>query len=109
MKLFTKQNSSLYSLHGKIGIQIRNTVYTSKEKNEQFKKKNSATKHSPPSNVYHIEFYRKFLFEYSLIGIVKAYFTRGNEIGCRILEIVLRSVQKCAQNTGSNVLKSKQT
>ena len=34
----------------KIGIQINNTVYTSKEKNYQFplKKKPSATKHSPP-------------------------------------------------------------
>ena len=34
-------------------------------------KKTSATKHSPPSNVNHMEFYRNFLFEYSLIGIVK--------------------------------------
>ena len=33
MKCITKQRSSLYSLHGKIGIQINNTVYTSKEKN----------------------------------------------------------------------------
>ena len=34
MKHFTKQNSSLCSLHGKIGIQMNNTVYTSKEKNQ---------------------------------------------------------------------------
>ena len=29
----TKQKSLMCSLHGKIGIQINNTVYTSKEKN----------------------------------------------------------------------------
>ena len=34
------------------------------------KKKLSATKHSPPSNVYYMEFYRNFLVECSLIGIV---------------------------------------
>ena len=39
------------SLHGKIGIQMNNTVYTSKEKNYEFSsKKPSATKHSPSSN-----------------------------------------------------------
>ena len=32
----TKQKSLMCSLHGKIGIQINNTVYTSKEKNYQF-------------------------------------------------------------------------
>ena len=36
-----------------------------------FFKKPSATKHSPPSNVYYMEIYRNFLIEYSLIGIVK--------------------------------------
>ena len=56
-----KQNSSQCSLHGKIGIQMNNAVYTSKEKNYQFSsKKPSATKHSPPSNVYYMEFYRNF-------------------------------------------------
>ena len=81
MKNFTKQNSPLCSLHGKIGIQMNNTVYTSKEKNYGFSsKKPSATKHSPPSNVYYIVFYRNFLFQYSLIGIVKPKFTRRNEI-----------------------------
>ena len=34
-----------------------------------------------------MEFYRNFLFEYSLIGIVKPKFTWRNEIWCRILEI----------------------
>ena len=34
-----------------------------------------------------MEFYRNFLFEYSLMGIVKTLFTRRNEIWCRILEI----------------------
>ena len=72
MKHFTKQNSSLCSLHGKIGIQMNNTVYTSKEKNYEFSsKKPSATKHSPPSNVYYVVFCRNFLFQYSLIRIVK--------------------------------------
>ena len=80
MKHFTKQNSSLCSLHGKIGIQMNNTVYTSKEKNYHFfPKKPSATKHSPLSNVYYMEFYRNFLSEYSLMGIVKPKFTRRNE------------------------------
>ena len=81
MKHFTKQSSSLCSLHGKIGIQMNNTVYTSKEKNYEFSsKKPSDTKHSPPSNVYYIVFCRNFLFQYSLIGIVKPKFTRKNEI-----------------------------
>ena len=65
----------------KIGIQMNNTVYTSKEKNYQFSsKKPSVTKYSPPSNVYYMEFYRIFLFEYSLTGIVKPKLTRRNEI-----------------------------
>ena len=81
MKHFTKQSSSLRSLHGKIEIQMNSTVYTLKEKNYEFSFKNpSATKHSPPSNVYYIEFYRNFLFQYNLIGIVKPTFTRRNEI-----------------------------
>ena len=52
---------------------MNNTVYPSKEKNCQYssEKKPSATKHSPPSNVYNMEFYRKFLFKYSLMDIVK--------------------------------------
>ena len=57
MKHFAKQNSSLCSLHCKIGIQMNNTVYSSKQKNHQFSsKKPSATKHSPLSNVYYMEF-----------------------------------------------------
>ena len=57
-------------------------VYTSKENNYQFSsKKPSVTKHSPPYNVYSMEFYRNLLFEYSLImGIVNLKFTRRNEI-----------------------------
>ena len=48
------------------------TVYTSKEKNYEFSsKKPSATKHSPPSNVYQLKFHRNFLFEYILMDIVK--------------------------------------
>ena len=79
---------------------MNNTVYTSKEKNYKFSSKNpSATKHSPPSYVYYIEFHRNFLFEYSLIGIVKPKFTRRNDLGNG------RSVQKCAQKAGSYVLK----
>ena len=81
MKHFAKHNSSLCSLHGQIGIQMNNTVYTSKEKNYEFSsKKPSATKHSPLSNVYYMEIYRNFLFEYSLMGILKPKFTRRNEI-----------------------------
>ena len=67
-----------------------------------FIKNPSATKQSPPSYVYYMEFYRNFLFEYSLIGIVKPKFTKRNEmmqnLGNR------RSVQKCAQKAGSYVL-----
>ena len=56
MKHFTKQNSSICSLRGKIGIQMYKTVYTPKEKNYQFSsKKPSATKHSPPSYVNEME------------------------------------------------------
>ena len=81
---------------------MNNTVYTSKEKNYEFSsKKTSATKHSPPSNVYYIELYRNFLFQYSWIGIVKPKFTRRNEIWCRIWEI-----QNSVQKAGSYVLKS---
>ena len=81
MKHYKKQSSSLCSLRGKIEIQMNNTVYTSKEKNYEFSsKKHSATKHSPPSNVYYIEFYRNFLFQYNFIRIVKPKFTRRNEI-----------------------------
>ena len=81
MKHFTKQSSSLCLMHGKIRIQMNNTVYTSKEKNYKFSSKNpSATKHSPPCYVYYIEFHRNFLFEYSLMGILKPKFTRRNEI-----------------------------
>ena len=62
-----------------------NTVYTSKEKKYEFSsKKSSATKQSPPSNVYYMKFYRNFLFQNSLIGIVKHKLTRRNEIWCRI-------------------------
>ena len=60
---------------------MNNIVYTSKEKNYQFSfKKPSATKHSPPSNVYYVEFYRSILFAYSLMGILKLKYTRKNEI-----------------------------
>ena len=52
---------------------MNNTVYTSK-------KKPSATKHSPPSDVYQLKFHRNFLFEYILIDIVKSKFIRRNEI-----------------------------
>ena len=42
-----------------------------KRKIYNFPLKPSATKHSPPSSVYYMEFYRNFLIEYSLSGIVK--------------------------------------
>ena len=64
-----------------IGIQMNNTVNTSKRENYQLSsKKPSATKHSPLSNVYYMEIYRNFLFEYILMGILKPKFTRRNEI-----------------------------
>ena len=81
---------------------MNNTVYTLKEKNYEFSsKKPSAKKHSPPSNVYYIEFYRNFLFQYSLIGIVKPKFTRRNGIWCRIWEIedLSKSVRKKQDRT----------
>ena len=68
MKHFTKQNSFLCSLQGKIGIQMNNTVYNSNKKYKQFSsEKPSAKKHSSPSYVYYMEFYCNFLFDYSLI------------------------------------------
>ena len=55
MKHFTKQYSSLCILHGTIGIQENNIVYTSKQKHYQFSSKNpSATKNSSKSNVYYM-------------------------------------------------------
>ena len=68
---------------------MNNTVYKSKEKNHEFYAKNpSAIKLSPPSNDYYMEFYGHFfLFQYTLIGIVKHKFTKRNEIWCRIWEI----------------------
>ena len=51
---------------------MNNTVYTSKQNYYQFSSKNpSATKNSPKSNVYYMEFFLNFLFEYSFIDIVK--------------------------------------
>ena len=43
-----------------------------------FKKTPSITKHTPPFNFYfyYMEFYRVFLIQYNLIGIVKPKFTR---------------------------------
>ena len=70
MKHFTKQSSSLCSLHGKIGIQMNNAVYTSKEKNYEFSsKKPSATKHSPQSNVNYMKFYRNLNFKIVLLAL----------------------------------------
>ena len=62
----------------KIAIQINNTFYTSKEKNYQFSSiKPSATKQRPQSYVNFMEFNRNFfIFEYSLMGIVKPKLTR---------------------------------
>ena len=102
MKHFTKQNSSLCILHGTIGIQINNIVYTSKQKHYQLSSKNpSATKNSPQSNVYYMEFFLNFSFEYSFISIVKLKFTRRNEMWCRILEIddLSKKVRKAQDRT----------
>ena len=72
MKHFAKQNSCLCSLHGKIGIQMNNILFTHQNgKIINFLLKPSATKHSPLSNVYYMEIYRNFLFELSLMGILK--------------------------------------
>ena len=81
MKHFTKPNTSPRNLHGKVGIQISNTVFTSKEKNQQFSsQKNLLQQNSPPSKVHDMEFYRNCLIEYSLVGIVKPKFTRRNDV-----------------------------
>ena len=81
MKHLTKQSSSLSSLRGNIGIQMNNTVYISKEKNYEFSsKKPFATKHSPHLMCIIWNFTAFFLFQYSLIGIVKPKFTRRNEM-----------------------------
>ena len=53
---------------------------TKRKKKSQFSSKiPSATKHSPPSDVYYMEFHRNILIEYSLNGILKLKFTRRNE------------------------------
>ena len=103
MKHVTKQNSSLCSLLGKIGILFTHQ----KRKIMNFLlKKPSDTKHSPPSNVYYIVFCRNFLFQYSLIGIVKPKFTRRNEIWCRILEIedLSKNVRKTQDRTSLRIV-----
>ena len=63
MKPFIKQYSFLCSLHGKVGIQINNTVNTLKRKIDYFhlKKNLPPQKHSPQYNVYFTEYYRNFL------------------------------------------------
>ena len=102
MKHFTKQTSPLCSLHGTIGIQMNNTVYTSKQRHYQFSSKNpSATINSPQSNIYFMEFFLNFLFEYNFIGIVKLKFTRRNEIWCSIMEIedLSKKVRKTKDRT----------
>ena len=69
---------------------MNDIVYSSKQKKYQISlKKNLPLQniYSPPSNVYYMEFYRNFLFEYSLIGIVKLKSTRSNEIWYRIWEM----------------------
>ena len=101
MKHFTKQNSSVCSLHGKeqYCLHIKREIY-------QFSsKKPSATKYSSSSNVYYMKFYCDFLFEYSLIGIVKPTFARRNEIRCRILEIedMSKNVRKTQDGTSLSV------
>ena len=51
---------------------MNNTVYTSKKKDYEFSsKKPSATKHSPHLMFIILNFIAFFLFQYSLIGIVK--------------------------------------
>ena len=79
----------------KIGIQMNNAVYTSKDKNYLFSsiKKNFCYKTWSP-----IAF---FLLEYSVMGIVKPKFTRINEIWCRILEIedLSKNVRKTRDRT----------
>ena len=91
MKHFTKQKSSLCSLHWKIGSTI---LFTHQKR--KINKKTSAIKHSPSSIVYNMEFYHNFLINYSLISIVKHKFTRRNEIWCRILEkeVMSKNVRK---------------
>ena len=55
-----------------------NEQYCLHIKTENLPKKPSATKHIPLSNVYFMEIYRKVLFEYNLMGILKPQFTRRN-------------------------------
>ena len=51
-----------------------------------------------------MEIYRNFLFEYSIIGILKSKFTRIYEIWCRILEIqdLSKNVRKTQDRTSLN-------
>ena len=57
------------------------TIYTTKEKKYQFFSKTpSASKQSPPSSVNNMEFIAFFLYECSLLGIIKSKFTSRNEI-----------------------------
>ena len=103
MKHFAKQNSSLCSLHVKIGIQMSNTVYTSKRKRYQFSsRKPSATKIIPYIMFITWKFIAIFLFEYTLMGILKPEFTRRNEIydaEFRKYKILTKTVRKTQDRT----------
>ena len=80
--MIKNHHGSLCRMHGNIGIQVKNNVYTSKEKKWWFcSKQPSSTKHSPPSYVYYIEF---SLIELSVIGILKPKFIIKIRIWCII-------------------------
>ena len=64
-----------------------------------------ATKYSPQSYVYYMEFYHNFLMENSLIGIVNSKYTERNKWWCRILEIEdpYKNVRKTQDRKSNNI------
>ena len=55
-------------------------LHIKKEKLKMFFEKNFRYKTQSPSNVYYLKFYRNFIIEYSLSGILRPKFTRRNVI-----------------------------
>ena len=105
MKHFTKQNSFPFSQHEQQKFKPTTLFTCQKEKKlTLFLEQPSATNHCPPSNVYHMDFYRNFVTEYSLIGMLKPLFTKRYEIRCRILKIEDSSenVRKTQDRTSSS-------
>lgn len=100
MKHFTKQNSSLCSLHGKIWILM---FILWKEKTWLFSSiKLSGTEHSLTSNSYYMEFYRNYLMNILYLGLLNLNLLEKLKYDAEFKN--RKSIQNCAYNAGLKVL-----